>query len=84
MPSVFESTRSGTIYGEPVGKFMLGSISPEGQDAALAGKWIGASSIYSFPSYRVPIPKRQRLSGTGIVEGVIIGLALAWILGKWK
>ena len=63
---------AGTIFGRPVGKWQLGT-DVGGQEAALSGKWIGLS-----------IPERRYLSTTGVAEGVVIGLVLAWIFWKRK
>ena len=69
-----------TIFGEPAGKYALGSPVNNGLEAALGPKFIGETPVVSLSVLNVPIPERQRLEIAnvgGIVFGVLIGVALS-------
>ena len=78
MTSMFENARRGTIYGMPVGKWQLGTIAPNGTEAALGPKWIGEAPTRSYPSYSVGIPERLQVS-PDLLMGILIGVAANWL-----
>lgn len=69
-----------TIFGEPAGKYALGSPVNNGLEAALGPKFIGELPVVSLSVLNVPIPERQKLEITNVGElvlGVVIGVALS-------
>jgi len=78
MTSMFENARTGTIYGQPVGRWALGTIAPNGTEAALSGKFIGEAPTKSYPSYSVGIPERLQVS-PDLLMGILIGVAANWL-----
>ena len=69
-----------TIWGEPVGKYALGSPVNDGLEAALGPKIIGETPVVSLSGLNVPIPERQGLEVSdmgNLVLGALIGVALS-------
>jgi len=69
-----------TIFGEPIGKYALGTYDDSGLEAALGPKIIGETPVVSLSGLNVPIPERPRLEITSLGEvviGAIIGVALS-------
>jgi len=73
----------GTIYKEQIGKWQLGTIAPNGTEAALGPKWIGEAPTKTYPSYSVGIPERLEI-GSDLVLGFLLGLAANWIYDAMK
>ena len=74
-----------TIFGEPVGKYQLGTSDDSGHERALLGKFIGEEPSVSLSTLDIRIPERQRLvvsSAGDVVLGVLIGFALTRIAGR--
>lgn len=72
-----------TIWGEPVGKYQLGTYDDTGFETALLGKTIGEKPVFSLSVLNVPIPERQKLeiSDMGnLVLGAVIGVALSKLM----
>lgn len=82
MGSVYDTYRSGTIYGNPTGRWSLGS-DVGGQEAALSGKWIGLQPVYSYPGGSIQVPERAALT-TSPLGWVLIGAVLGYLLLKPK
>ena len=83
MTSMFENARSGTIFGKPVGRWALGTIAPNGTEAALSGKFIGEAPTKTYPSYSVGIPERLAVA-PDLVLGFLLGLAANWVYDAMK
>ena len=82
MTSMFENARGGTIYGKPIGKWQLGTIAPNGAEAALGPKWIGEAPSRSYPSYSVGIPERLQFT-SDMLLGFVLGIAANWIYDEF-
>ena len=66
-----------TIFGEPVGKWALGTTDTQGTEVALSGKFIGDTVAIDYPTVAVRVPER-----TGLSEN-ILGLAIIAALGYY-
>ncbi len=73
---------SGTIFGNPTGKWQLGT-DVGGQEAALSGKWIGETPVMSYPGGSIQVPERVAV-GTSPLGWVLIGAVLGYLLLKPK
>ena len=73
----------GTSFGEQRGKWLLGTIAPNGMEAALSGKFIGEAPTKTYPSYSVGIPERLAVA-PDLVMGFLLGLAANWIYDAMK
>jgi len=82
MGSVYDSYRSGTIFGNPTGRWSLGS-DVQGQEAALSGKWIGETPSVSYPSMAVQVPERLAVDAAPLAWLVLGGL-ITYLLIKPK
>ena len=71
---------SGTIFGQPQGKWMVGSIAPQGSETALSGKWIGENPSFTYPALSVQMPERVGVS----IHPIFIVLALKYLYSKLK
>jgi len=71
---------SGTIYGQPVGKWQLGT-DVQGQEAALSGKWVGEATSVSYPSMALQTPATLETSPLG---WVIVGALISYLLMSRK
>jgi len=72
---------SATIFGQPQGKWMVGSIAPQGAETALSGKFIGECPMINYPTLSVKVPERQAL-GDSLLGLGIIAAALYYVLKK--
>jgi len=72
---------SGTIFGKPQGKWIVGSIAPQGVETALSGKWIGEYPAINYPSLSVKVPERLNLGGGLLGLGLVVA-ALYYLLKK--
>jgi len=72
---------SATIFGQPQGKWMVGSIAPRGAETALSGKVIGEHPVVEYPTLSVRVPERQDL-GDSLFGLGIIAAALYYVLKK--
>ena len=72
---------SATIFGKPQGKWMVGSIAPQGAETALSGKFIGECPMINYPTLSVKVPERQAL-GDSLLGLGIIAAALYYVLKK--
>jgi len=71
---------SATIFGKPQGKWMVGSIAPQGAETALSGKWIGEKPSANYPALSVQMPERMGAS----IHPIFIMLALKYLYTKLK
>ena len=72
---------SATIFGQPQGKWIVGSIAPQGAETALSGKVIGECPMINYPTLSVKVPERQTL-GDSLLGLGIIAAALYYVLKK--
>lgn len=72
---------SATIFGKPQGKWIVGSIAPQGTETALSGKWIGEYPMVNYPTLSVKVPERVGLGGSLLGIGVVLA-ALYYVLRK--
>jgi len=72
---------SGTIFGKPQGKWMVGSIAPQGAETALSGKWIGECPMINYPALSVKVPERTGLGGSLLGIGLVLA-ALYYVTKK--
>ena len=72
---------SATIFGKPQGKWIVGSIAPQGVETALSGKWIGEYPTVSYPTLSVKVPERQGLGGSLLGIGLVLA-ALYYVIKK--
>jgi len=72
---------SATIFGKPQGKWMVGSIAPQGTETALSGKWIGEYPTIDYPALSVRVPERVGLGGSILGIAVLLG-ALYYLIKK--
>ena len=72
---------SATIFGQPQGKWMVGSIAPHGSETALSGKVLGECPMINYPTLSVKVPERQAL-GDSLLGLGIIAAALYYGLKK--
>ena len=72
---------SATIFGQPQGKWIVGSIAPQGTETALSGKVIGEYPVVDYPALSVRVPERQAL-GDSLLGLGIIAAALYYVLKK--
>ena len=47
-----------TIFGEPIGKWTLGTTDTHGTEAALSGKFIGDTIAVDYPTVAVRVPEK--------------------------
>ena len=66
---------SATIFGKPQGKWIVGSIAPQGTETALSGKWIGEYPMVNYPTLSVKVPERQSLGGSLLGLGILVAAA---------
>ena len=71
---------AGTIFGQPTGKWQLGT-DVRGHEAALGPKFIGESPIYSYPGGSVQVPQRAAL-GTSPLAWMLVGVAAYLLMRK--
>jgi hypothetical protein len=72
---------SGTIFGQPQGKWIVGSIAPQGAETALSGKWIGEYPMVNYPALSVKVPERQVLGESLLGIGIVLA-ALYYVIKK--
>ena len=73
---------AGTIYGQPVGKWQLGT-DVRGHEAALSGKWIGETPTVSYPGVSVQLPERAALE-TSPLGWLALGAVISYLLTRPK
>lgn len=73
MVSIFDQSRSGTIFGNPTAKWLLGS-DRGGREAALGAKWLGEDIVVSYPGMDVRVPERLEVDGfpLGLAVGALV------------
>lgn len=67
-----------TVYGEPMGKWMVGS-SGGGLEAALAGKWVTMNPGICVRRHEPGSPAAMRLSTEGLTQGLVLGGIIAYV-----
>lgn len=72
---------SGTIFGQPQGKWIVGSIAPQGAETALSGKWIGEYPMINYPTLSVKVPERTGLGGSLLGIGIVLAI-LYYVIKK--
>jgi len=71
---------SATIFGQPQGKWMVGSIAPRGTETALSGKWIGEKPSVNYPALSVQVPERLNMP----FHPILLMLALKFLYPRLK